>query len=97
MACRPHGDGHPGAIDVRARRGLTGYLQPVAHTPLQHAGGGDAGQKQTLPPWFVAAKSFSYWGLELSLMDAFGQKQFDVHASPSHTPTQSLSAVHDVA
>ena len=74
-----------------------GYLQPVStHVPLQHVGTGEAGQKQTLGPCFVASRSASYWDFEIALIEALGQKQFEVHASPSQTLTQSLSALHDV-
>lgn len=92
----------PTAMGTRARSTREaarsdGYLQFVAeHVPLQHVGGGNAGQAQTPPPWFVALKSFSYCADELALIDAFGQKHFELHASPSQTVTQSLSALHDV-
>lgn len=73
------------------------YLQPVAtHVPLQHVGGGKAGQAQMLPPWLVALKSFWYCDCELALIEAFGQKHFELQASPSQTAMQSVSALHEV-
>lgn len=73
-----------------------GYLQPRAQVPLQQTGSGNAGHVQTLFSWFVASKSDWYLAFELALMDALGQKHVDVHALPSHTAVQSVSAMHVV-
>jgi hypothetical protein len=71
-------------------------LQPRAQVPLQQTGSGDAGHVQMLFSWFVASKSDWYLGFEVALIDALGQKHFEVQASPSQTAVQSVSAVHVV-